>query len=399
MSFPSNDDRHEVYTCAILRPASGTLSGENRNSGGFNYLVLDPRFYWNPGEEITVSFIKPDREIMVIPNWDSIKRSVEAIAQEWENFANIHFTFNDSSNAQVRVAFFPGAGGFSALGTDCLSIASDKPTMSLGWSTDDKAFCSSVLHEFGHVLGCLHEHSSPLSEIQWDYEQVYRFYEAKHGKKKDWLRQFLNHDLSIDQTLTKNGKSVKPPSEISLKDKAFMQQIYPHHSIPDKTGVFYSWQYSKRVRQDPTNTAFVPFASNLTTTTPAVAVGLVQFDMDCEIPLRIIATAANVKPQGFNIQTGNWSRTRGSINGLSSAGATWFKIDNPDTSDFRTGIFDTHGYHHESEKFSNFKHTINFKRAFESPPEVIVWIKGFTLRLAPILVSLYPHIKLPRVTL
>ncbi|THV43893.1 hypothetical protein BGAL_0828g00030 [Botrytis galanthina] len=393
MSIPiSADDLHEVHTCAILRPACGTPlppSGEKRDSGGFDYLVLDPKFYWNPGDEITVSFIKPDSQKMVINDWNSLKKKVEAIAREWE-FANIRFTFNDSSDAQIRIGFFPGAGGFSALGTDCTSIAPGDPTMYLGKSTDVKTFRSSVLHEFGHVLGCLHEHSSPLSDIQWDENQVYLFYKAKHEKNKDWVDEQILKPLKeyetdhssfdplsimiypIDKALTKNGVSVKPPSDISLKDKAFMQQIYPPNSVPDIEGVFYSWKYKKWDRRDPKNTAFVPFEPELTTI-PAVAVGLVQFDMDSKVPLRIKATAACITPQSFNIQTETWDGS----DGLFSAGATWFKIDDPKNSDFRIGMFDTAAYQPDRELLSSLKYTIKFKRAFESPPEVVVWIRGF----------------------
>ena len=395
MSIPiSADDLHEVHTCAILRPESGTPlppSGEKRDSGGFDYLVLDPKFYWNPGDELTVSFIKPDPKKMIINDWNSLKKKVEDIAREWEDVANIRFTFNDSSDTQIRVGSFPGAGGFSALGTDCTSIKPGDPTMSLGRSTDKKTFRSSVLHEFGHVLGCLHEHSSPLSDIQWNDEQVYLFYENKHGKDKIWVDEQILKPLKeyetdhssfdsssimiypIDKALTKNGVSIKPPSEISLKDKAFMQQIYPPHSVPDSVGVFYSWNYKKWDRRDPKNTAFVPFASELATATPAVAVGLVQFDMDFKVPLRVKATAACVTSQSFNIQTETWDGS----DGLLSAGATWFKIDDPKTSDFRTGMFDTAGYQTDREPLSDFKWTIKFKRAFESPPEVVVWIRGF----------------------
>jgi serralysin len=33
-----------------------------------------------------------------------------------------------------------------------------------------------VLHEFGHVLGCIHEHSSPAAQIPWNKDTVYEQY-------------------------------------------------------------------------------------------------------------------------------------------------------------------------------------------------------------------------------
>jgi len=50
---------------------------------------------------------------------------------------------------------------------DVQGIAPDKPTMNLGWVSGDSTEISDdetgvILHEFGHALGMLHEHQSPL---------------------------------------------------------------------------------------------------------------------------------------------------------------------------------------------------------------------------------------------
>ena len=387
------DEFHEVRTCAILRSRDGSLppTTDQRDSGGFQALVLDPKFYWNPGDGIHVKFIKPDPNDLIVNDFTGLTKKVKSISQEWEAFANIRFVFDEASDAPVRVGFFAGGGGYSALGTDCESIDDPKkPTICLGVSRNDQDFRSTVLHEFGHVLGCLHEHSSPTAKIDWILERVYKYYFHKH--KWTWdevdeqvLRRYeeftADHsgwDLEsimiypIDRYLTRDRMTVKSPVNLSQRDKNFIRQIYPYPRVDESANVFYSWNYHGWDRRDPKNTAFVQLTGT-SCNTPAIAVGLTQFDLDNEFPLRVKATAACVTAQGFNIQTETWAGPEG----LFSAGATWFKIDNPDTLPFQTGTFDTLQTQSQKQSFSRCDGEVKFPRPFESEPEVVVWIQGF----------------------
>ncbi len=56
--------------------------------------------------------------------------------------------------------------------------------MNFGWfddSTPDNEFSRTVIHEFGHALGCVHEHSSPAATIPWNRDAVYAYYLATQG--------------------------------------------------------------------------------------------------------------------------------------------------------------------------------------------------------------------------
>lgn len=47
-----------------------------------------------------------------------------------------------------------------------MKVGKTQPTMSLGWIADDTILDDRergvILHEFGHVLGLLHKHQSPM---------------------------------------------------------------------------------------------------------------------------------------------------------------------------------------------------------------------------------------------
>ncbi len=61
----------------------------------------------------------------------------------------------------------PG-GSWSYLGTDATSIPLESFTMNLGFV--DRP---TILHEFGHSLGLIHEHQSPFEGgFEWNREEV-----------------------------------------------------------------------------------------------------------------------------------------------------------------------------------------------------------------------------------
>jgi len=87
---------------------------------------------------------------------------------EWSAFANIDFFFEpEVEKANIRISFDPNDGSWSFVGTENTSIDKTKPTMNLGWLNGDTDTLSNdehgvIMHEFGHVIGLLHEHQSPL---------------------------------------------------------------------------------------------------------------------------------------------------------------------------------------------------------------------------------------------
>lgn len=178
-----------------------------------------------------------------------VRNKVMQYAQQWSQYANITFQFVTSGNAQIRVSFISGAGSYSYIGKDALSIASNQETMNFGWfndSTTDTEFSRTTIHEFGHALGMIHEHQHPLAAIPWDKPKVYAYYA---GAPNYWTQAQVDNNLfakysttqtqysaydklsimhySISSNLTTNGFSVGNNTVLSATDKQFIATVYP----------------------------------------------------------------------------------------------------------------------------------------------------------------------------
>jgi hypothetical protein len=109
----------------------------------------------------------------------SVRQAVRKIVRERiQPITGLNFTWVDKpSAAQVRIAFDPNAGAWSLVGTDCLHEDHSKPTMNLAWFD-----VATVLHEFGHVLGMVHEHDNPDDNpIQWNDARVFAWAAQTQG--------------------------------------------------------------------------------------------------------------------------------------------------------------------------------------------------------------------------
>jgi hypothetical protein len=202
---------------------------------------------WIPHQTITIGFLHDERESLCRRETAGIEHRLQHIAREWTQYANLHFEFVEGP-ASIRISFDAG-GSWSYIGRQCLEIPMDQPTMNFGWLTKDLLegeFRRVVLHEFGHALGCVHEHQHPANGIKWNRPVVYQYYEGlpNFWQKSDVDRNIfsryatnLTRHTAVDDrsimmypipaTHTEDGYSVGWNDQLSEPDKEFISQLYP----------------------------------------------------------------------------------------------------------------------------------------------------------------------------
>lgn len=211
---------------------------------------------WSPGDVITVGFTTGEASSFVI-------NKVMEIAKEWETIANIKFVFVNLSQAKVRVGFADDGTSWSWVGREVLTNPFNVKTVNFGWfndATSETEFRRVILHEFGHVLGFVHEHQSPTAGISWDKEKLYAFFAQEPDpwdratvdrnvlqKYSQSSTNFSAYDpLSImhyffPADLTTDGTSFTSNSNFSPTDKQFSRTVYPFPPTPaNATGILHT---------------------------------------------------------------------------------------------------------------------------------------------------------------
>ncbi|KAH8679674.1 hypothetical protein BGZ60DRAFT_427995 [Tricladium varicosporioides] len=213
-------------------------------------LALDNRSLWPNGSELVVNMWGQS---------DFVRRKVIQYANEWSLYANITFRFMDRDapgDSDIRVSFTSGIGSWSYIGTGAKTISQSNPTMNFGWfddETSDEEFSRTVIHEFGHAIGCIHEQASPVVDIPWNKPAVYEYY----LKNDNWDKGKVDSNVfakavqantlntKFDNTsimqypyppeLTLDGSSAGWNRVLSNLDKTFIMRCYPKEGIVRNT--------------------------------------------------------------------------------------------------------------------------------------------------------------------
>ncbi|KAK0647011.1 hypothetical protein B0T16DRAFT_171800 [Cercophora newfieldiana] len=363
------------------------LNGHQRNlreaGGAFGLgdaslqLSLPNSTLWENGRVLRVK---------IINGTPHIKKKIQQYANAWTDYANLSFVFVSDNDAEIRVRVDNSGQSWSRVGTDCLATPLSLPTMNLGWlneTTSDEEFSRVVMHEFGHAIGCIHEHQSPAGGIPWDKPAVYEYYARPPNS---WppaqvdinifdvysrtTTQFSDFDPSsimlypIAASLTIGHKYSTPwNTHLSETDKAFISETYPHQK-PD-TGRFSTDELKHKPAMSATQRQVF---SRVYPSEPDIVVGLSALDLvpNPQMTVGVNCFADKITPStaDMHIQT-----TSNAL--LTFGAATWFKAAPGIDTTFQVGSVD-------SDPTSGIV-PVTFDRPYDQPPMVVVWLSGFEL--------------------
>lgn len=301
-------------------------------------------------------------------------------ARQWTEHANISFEVVTSGDAEIRIKFNEG-GPLAYVGTSSLEVPQNQATMNLvlnSWWPEEEIARAS-LHGFGHALGLKHVHSVTPSDILWEPNQPYTYYqETQKWSKTEVAVNVLNllaadgppagprRDTvmiySIPASLTANdlniqGGHVLTTADIAVIGESFQpwndlnvgKVVVPYNANPAKNGDYWIKK------------AISPPASGV----PSVATGVTTLDISTDRGLLFWSAFDNATQSNIDHHFDTWNNSLLYTASLSVFWATPSRSNH----NFKTGK--------ERIVGQQIYRRISFGGAnFESRPRVFVGLSG-----------------------
>ena len=193
--------------------------------------------------QTTSKIYQLERELNSTSPYRTINRTsgkeavIQTVTKILQPLVGIKFEFVNSYG-DIRIGFEKDKGAYSNVGTDC-AIQEGK-SMNLGWLD-----VATILHEFLHALGCIHEHQNPEGGIKWNKCKVYEWGRGNQGWDPKQTCSNIIYKYSRDQLnassydpesimlyyipsdLTEDLKEVKKNLVLSDTDIEWLRRIYP----------------------------------------------------------------------------------------------------------------------------------------------------------------------------
>ncbi len=196
--------------------------------------------FWPKGSTIKIGFMGGTASQIA---------AVKASYARWKESANLNFEYPATAPYNIRVAFAPGSA-WSYIGTDCNNVSAQYPTLNFGFGGS-----STIDHEAGHSLGCLHEQqlaggvcyneANVIADLSgppnsWNLAtirfNVLDYHNPANIITNGYDQKSIMH-YAIPARWTCNGIAINGGTEISVADRAFIAARYPYTQPPNPTTI------------------------------------------------------------------------------------------------------------------------------------------------------------------
>jgi serralysin len=222
---------------------------------------------WPQNSKIKIHFMKTEFSIdneKYDPNYtpEKAKWVEKTIKKYIVPLVNLEFIWDVSQEeSNIRISFVKELGAFSYVGKEAEEEDKKNITMNLGWLDNDTDYDSIqfkntgavVVHEFGHLIGMIHEHQRSDIPFSWDKEVVYK--QLGPGTANGWSKKEVDQQIfqttamsslnssNFDQNSImeyifpnnyfKSNPNLTPVKYISNSDIVWINSTYPGKPLPD----------------------------------------------------------------------------------------------------------------------------------------------------------------------
>lgn len=188
-------DKKEL-TIQFCKPGQGyTIQGQPISGGSLQWTPIEAFGPLDKQDPLT-------REFHGSSDYENIVKTI--YIKRYQPILPFKLRFVESGG-EIRISFVSGVGSWSLVGTDATVSPPNEITLNYGWMD-----IPTILHEFGHVLGMIHEHQNPNGEaIKWNEPVLYEWAQDTQGWDKE--KTYQNIVMKYDKDMI-NGSKFDPDS-------------------------------------------------------------------------------------------------------------------------------------------------------------------------------------------